>query len=72
MEEREMTLTEKIDMELEELWEEFKIVPLDDKGNLKNDWYGYKKGTNKSEVYGWFAIHYSKGITYLMKERKEE
>lgn len=71
MEEKTMTFQELIDLQLEKLWEEFKTVSVDYKGNLKNDWYGYKKGTNKSEVYKWFDHHYSKGIAYLMEERKE-
>ena len=72
MEEKEMTLQEMIDLELENLWEELKTVSLDQNGRLKTKWYAYSKGTARESIYSWFDYHHSKGIAYLMKERKSE
>ena len=53
MEEKELTLQETIDNNVEALWEEFQNVPVDCNGNLKAAWYAFPKGTNKNEVYDW-------------------
>ena len=72
MEEKEVTLQETIDKNVEVLWKEFQSIPVDRNGNLRVAWKAYPKGTNKNEVYGWFARHHSKGLSYLMKEVKQE
>jgi len=61
-----------IDTSVEKSWEEFKTVSLDQNGRLKENWEAFQKGTSKEIVYGWFDRAHSKGINYLMKERKEE
>lgn len=72
MEEKEVTLQETIDKNVEVLWKEFQSIPVDRNGNLRVSWKAYPKGTNKNEVYGWFDRHHSKGLSYLMKEVKKE
>lgn len=72
MEEKEITIQDMIDKNVEILWEEFKTVPIDKKECLKTDWYAYPKGTYKVTVYEWFNSHYSKGLAYLMEEVKKE
>lgn len=72
MEEKELTLQEIIDLELENLWEELKTAQFDRNGRLKTKWYGYPKGTDRKTIHGWFATHYSKGLKHLIEERKTE
>lgn len=72
MEEKELTLQNIIDKNVEALWIEFQDVPVDRNGNLRTAWKAYLKGTNKNEVYGWFNRHHSKGLSYLMEEVKKE
>lgn len=70
MREKELTLQNIIDKNVEALWIEFQNVPVDRNGNLKAAWYAFPKGTNKNTVYDWFNRHYSKGLSYLMEEVK--
>lgn len=70
MEEKEVTLQDTIDKNIEGLWKEFQNVPVDRNGNLRTAWKAYSKETNKNEVYGWFNRHHSKGLSYLMEEVK--
>lgn len=72
MEEKEPTLQDTIDKNVEALWKKFQNVPLDRNGNLRVVWYAFPKGTNKNDVYDWFNGHHSKGLTYLMEEVKKE
>ena len=70
MKEKELTLQNIIDKNVEALWKEFQNVPVDRNGNLKAAWYAFPKGTNKNTVYDRFNRHYSKGLSYLMEEVK--
>lgn len=70
MKEKESTLQNIIDKNIESLWKEFQSVPVDRNGNLRAAWYAFPKGTNKNTVYDWFNRHYSKGLSYLMEEVK--
>ena len=72
MEEKEPTLQDTINKNVEALWKKFQSVPVDRNGNLKAAWYAFPKGTNKNDVYDWFNRHYSKGLSYLMEEVKKE
>lgn len=72
MEEKEMTVQDMIDNNVEVLWKEFQSVPVDRNGNLKAAWYAFPKGINKNNVYDWFNRNYSKGLSYLMEEVKKE
>lgn len=47
MEEKELTLQDTIDKNVEALWKEFQNVPVDRNGNLRAAWKAYPKGTNK-------------------------
>lgn len=70
MKEKELTIQNIIDKNVEALWIEFQNVPVDRNGNLKAAWYAFPKGTNKNTVYDWFNRHYGKGLSYLMEEVK--
>lgn len=72
MGEKELTLQDTIDKNVEALWKEFQNVPVDRNGNLRAAWKAYPKGTNKNEICGWFNRHYSKGLAYLIEEVKED
>ena len=72
MKEKELTLQNIIDKNVEASWKEFQNVPVDRNGNLKAAWKAYSKGTNKNNVYDWFNRHHSKGLAYLMEEVKKE
>lgn len=60
------------DKEVETLWEELEDVTFeeDEDGNLVllNDWQGWSKGTDRQDIWGWFAAHHSKGLYYLVNE----
>lgn len=72
MKEKELTLQNIIDKNVEASWKEFQNVPVDRNGNLKAAWYAFPKGTNKNDVYDWFNRHHSMGLAYLMEEAKKE
>lgn len=72
MKEKELTLQDIIDKNVEASWKEFQSIPVDRNGNLKAAWYAFPKGTNKNTVYDWFNRHYSNGLSYLMEEVKKE
>lgn len=72
MKEKELTLQDVIDKNIEILWKEFQNVPVDCNGNLKAAWYAFPKGTNKNAVYDWFNRHHSEGLAYLIEEVKKE
>ena len=72
MKEKELTLQDVIDKNIEILWIEFQSISIDRNGNLRAAWYAFPKGTNKNDVYDWFNRNYSKGLTYLMEKVKKE
>ena len=71
MEEKELTLQDMIDNNVEVLWKEFQSVPVDRNGNLRTAWIAYPKGTNKNDVYDWFNRHHSKGLAYWDKDKRD-
>lgn len=58
------------DEEIVELWHELEDIPLyeDEVGNeyLLNDWFKFKKGTDRIDIWHWFDGQYSKGIYGLV------
>ena len=55
MEEKESTLQDTIDRNIETLWKKFQDIFVDCNGNLKTAWYAFPKGTNKNKVYDWLS-----------------
>lgn len=41
-------------MNYKTLWEEFSKIPIDIDGKILEDFYAFKKGTNKFVVWYWF------------------
>ena len=67
------------DKAIENLWDELADIPVfeDEEGNMCIDieWNGWKRGTDREEIWKWFDEHHSKGVGWLMNERnhrKEE
>ena len=56
------------DVELENLWRDFADVPIDEDERLEEDWFKYKKGTDKEDIWHWFDKKHSKGVYYLLYE----
>ena len=56
------------DAQIEELWDEFGDVPVDEDECLDVDWQCWKKGTHREEIWYWFDEHHSKGVGWLMNE----
>ncbi|MDX8367692.1 hypothetical protein [Cytobacillus sp. IB215665] len=63
------------DKELEEKWMELSDVPFDyqdDEGvqdlSLSLDWFAFKKGVKKGEIWSWFDKRHSKGVGWLLYE----
>lgn len=59
------------DATLERRWKELGDVPFDDPGPesdmvLAVDWWCFKKGTEREDIWHWFDEHHSKGVAFLM------
>lgn len=50
---------------VEDLWNEFD-VPVDDDECIEDDWYCFKKGTNRVEVWSWFEENFNVSVHELM------
>jgi hypothetical protein len=48
---------EGIMSEAESLWEEFMDHPIDDEGNIEEEFLSFPKGTSESTVRQWFEMH---------------
>lgn len=50
------------DEDLEKLWEEFGNIPIDENDNIDQDFYMWRKGTYKFDIWHWFDRLHSKGV----------
>lgn len=58
------------DIAIEDVWDNFKNVPTDTNNDyIEEDLYIWVKGTEISEILGWFNKQHSQGIHYLIYER---
>lgn len=53
---------EKRYKEAEALWKEFGDVAIDSKENITEDWHGFKKGTNRYEIWTWFEEQFNLSV----------
>lgn len=64
------------DQEIENIWEEFEDVPMDEDANgelvLAHDWRQFKAGTTRTKIWKWFDEVHSKGINWLLYEGEDE
>ena len=54
------------DAQIEEIWEMFTDVPIDESERLEKEWFGFPAGTSKYDIWQWFDEHYSKGVYELV------
>ncbi|WP_240416749.1 hypothetical protein [Paenibacillus periandrae] len=59
------------DQEVESLWVILTDVPFDEDAGFKelhlaHDWYIFKKGTEREEIWHWFDKNHSKGVAWLL------
>ena len=47
---------------LEKLWEEFADIPIDEEECIDNDFYYWKKGTDRFEIWHWFDERCPNGL----------
>jgi hypothetical protein len=66
----------RMDEYYERLWDELGDVPVEMGGDfrtvLAQDWCCFHKGDDIDDVWHWFDIHHSKGVTYLFGLTKGE
>lgn len=53
------------DKELENKWQEFANVSINNNDELEDDWWIFEKGTDKYDVWDYFDTHHSKGVKCL-------
>ena len=56
------------DAELEDLWRDLVDIPIDEDERLEEDWFIFKKGTWREDIWHWFDKRHSKGVCYLLYE----
>ena len=56
---------EYVDYELEDLWETFGDIPIDDNDLIQQEFLGFPVGTNRMELWKWFYEHYTGGVAKL-------
>lgn len=47
---------------LDDLWEDFAYIDIDENENLLEDWKVFKKGTFREDVWHWFDERVTEGI----------
>ena len=55
------------DKPIEDKWRELEDVPFDDE-YLSENWWLFKKGTHREDIWHYFDEHHSKGVHYLLYE----
>lgn len=66
---RGVTYSLLTDEEIEKLWNELIDVPFNETETdlvLDEDWFIFKAGTERDEIWHWFDEHHSKGVAYLL------
>lgn len=54
--------------DLENLWEIFGEIPINDDDQIEEDFLGFEKGTNRFDVWHWFDERYPGGVIKLAEE----
>ena len=54
------------DAKLEDLWRDLVDIPIDEDERLEEDWFIFKKGTWREDIWHWFDERHSKGVYYLV------
>ena len=56
---------ENVDYDLEDAWEAFGDIPIDDNDLIQQEFLGFPIGTNRFDVWKWFDEHYTGGVAKL-------
>ncbi len=69
----ELDIPAFVDAFLFKKWKELEDVPFDDSGSesdmvLAEDWWCFKAGTEREDIWHFFDEHYSKGVAYLLNK----
>lgn len=55
------------------MWDEFGDVPMDpETERMEYQWMDFPAGTHREEIWHWFDERHSKGVYYLLYERRME
>jgi hypothetical protein len=55
---------------LEEIWDQFGDIPINDNDEIVLPFYIWPAGTDRFEIWKWFDQKHSKGVHYLVHERR--
>lgn len=67
-------LQKRLDKLVEKVWEGLEDIPFYEKESIQyidEDYFEFKKGTEKEEIWHWFDENHSKGIHFLLYEYKK-
>ena len=53
------------------LWNDFGEVPIDNHDLIQTDWYIFKKGTDRFEIWSWFEDHFQVSVALDLLELPE-
>lgn len=53
------------DKVLEQLWDSFRKVPINDDDSIDEDFLVWEKGTDRFDIWHWFDEEYAKGLAAL-------
>lgn len=59
------------DLLLEQVWDSFGDVPIDDKEEIEHAFMHWPSGTDRFEIWHWFDEKHSKGVAYLTNANGE-
>ena len=54
--------------ELQELWQLFGDIPIDDSDDILEDFLGFGVGTNRFDIWHWFDERYPGGVHTLLEK----
>jgi hypothetical protein len=55
------------DQELEIMWKQFKDIPITDDEEIDEDFYQWKPGTDRFEIWSFFDDFHSRGVVWLQQ-----
>lgn len=59
------------DRDLEQLWDTLTDIPIDpDTEQIDTDWHIFTKGTDRIDIWRWFDERHTKGVHWLLYERR--
>ncbi len=73
--EKTKELRERLDRLVEKVWEGLADIPFYEKDSMQyidEDYFEFKKGTEKEEIWHWFDENYTKGIYFLLYKYEEK